>query len=40
MSNGKRKGNNPVEDKIKKKKMNMFKSNNSNQKDFTKLFNL
>ena len=35
----KEKGNNPVEDKIKKKKMNIFKHNNSNQKDFTKLFN-
>ena len=33
--------NNPVEDKIKKKKMNIFKHNNSsNQKDYTKLFNL
>ena len=35
------KGNNPVEDKIKKKKMKIFKNNNnSNQKDYTKLFNL
>ena len=34
------KGNNPVEDKIKKKKMKIFKNNNnSNQKDYTKLFN-
>ena len=37
----KEKGNNPVEDKFKKKKMNIFKNNNnSNQKDYTKLFNL
>ena len=36
----KEKGNNPVEDKIKKKKMKIFKNNNSNQKDYTKLFNL
>ena len=36
----KEKGNNPVEDKIKKKKMKIFKHNNSNQKDYTKLFNL
>ena len=34
------KGNNPVEDKIKKKNMNIFKNHNSNQKDYTKLFNL
>ena len=35
----KEKGNNPVEDKIKKKKMKIFKNiNNSNQKDYTKLF--
>ena len=34
------KGNNPVEDKIKKKKIKIFKNNNSNQKDYTKLFNL
>ena len=35
------KGNNPVEDKIKKRKMKIFKNNNnSNQKDYTKLFNL
>ena len=34
------KGNNPVEDKIKKKKMKIFKNNYSNQKDYTKLFNL
>ena len=27
----KEKGNNPVEDKIKKKKMKIFKNNNSNQ---------
>ena len=33
------KGNNPVEDKIKTKKMKIFK-NSSNQKDYTKLFNL
>ena len=36
----KEKVNNPVEDKIKKKKMKIFKNNNSNQKDYTKLFNL
>ena len=37
----KEKGNTLVEDKIKKKKMKIFKnSNNSNQKDYTKLFNL
>ena len=37
----KEKGNNPVEDKINKKKMKIFKNNNnSNQKDYTKLFNL
>ena len=37
----KEKGNTPVEDKIKKKKMKIFKNNNnSNQKDYTKLFNL
>ena len=37
----KEKGNNPVEDKIKKKKTKIFKNNNnSNQKDYTKLFNL
>ena len=37
----KEKSNNPVEDKIKKKKMKIFKNNNnSNQKDYTKLFNL
>ena len=36
----KEKPNNPVEDKIKKKKMKIFKNNNSNQKDYTKLFNL
>ena len=36
----KEKMNNPVEDKIKKKKMKILKNNNSNQKDFTKLFNL
>ena len=37
----KEKSNNPVEDKIKKKKMKIFKKkNNSNQKDYTKLFNL
>ena len=35
------KGNTPVEDKIKKKKIKIFKNNNnSNQKDHTKLFNL
>ena len=34
------KGNNPVEDKIKKKKMKIFKNHNSNQKDYTELFNL
>ena len=34
------KGNNPVEDKIKKNKMKIFKNHNSNQKDYTKLFNL
>ena len=34
------KGDNPVEDKIKKKKMKIFKNHNSNQKDYTKLFNL
>ena len=32
--------NNPVEDKIKKKKMKIFNNNNSNQKDYSKLFNL
>ena len=37
----KEKSNIPVEDKIKKKKMKIFKNNNnSNQKDYTKLFNL
>ena len=36
----KEKGNTPVEDKIKKKKMKIFKNHNSNQKDHTKLFNL
>ena len=37
----KEKSNNPVEDKIKKKNMKIFKNNNnSNQKDYTKLFNL
>ena len=36
----KEKGNHPVEDKTKKKKMKIFKNNNSNQKDYTKLFNL
>ena len=36
----KEKGNNPVEDKIKKKKMKLFKINSSNQKDYTKLFSL
>ena len=37
----KEKGNTLVEDKIKKKKMKIFKNNNnSNQKDYTKLFNL
>ena len=36
----KEKGNTPVEDKVKKKKMKIFKYNNSNQKDYTKLFNL
>ena len=37
----KEKSNNPVEDKIKKKKMKIFKNNNnSNQKDYIKLFNL
>ena len=36
----KEKGNNPVEDKIEKKKMKIFKNNKSNQKDYTKLFNL
>ena len=36
----KEKGNTPVEDKIKKKKMNIFNNNNSNQKEYTKLFNL
>ena len=35
----KEKGNNPVEDKIQKKKKKVFKNNNSNQKDYTKLFN-
>ena len=34
------KGNTPVEDKIQKKKMKIFNNNNSNQKDYTKLFNL
>ena len=36
----KEKGNNPVEDKIKKKKVKIFKTNNSNQKDYTKLLYL
>ena len=36
----KEKGNHPVEDKTKKKKMKIFENNNSNQKDCTKLFNL
>ena len=36
----KEKSNNPVEDKIKKKKMKIFKNNRSNQNDYTKLFNL
>ena len=37
----KEKGNTPVEDKIKKKKIKIFKNNNnSNQKDHTKLFKL
>ena len=36
----KEKGNNPVEDTIKKNKMKIFKNNNSNQKDYTKLFSL
>ena len=36
----KEKSNNPVEDKIKKRKMKILKNNNSNQKDYTKLFNL
>ena len=36
----KEKGNNPVEDKINKKKMKLFKNHNSNQKDYTTLFNL
>ena len=36
----KEKGNNPVEDKVKKKKMKTFKNNKSNQKDYTRLFNL
>ena len=37
----KEKGNTSVEDKIKKKTMKIFKNNNnSNQKDYTKLFNL
>ena len=36
----KEQSNNPVEDKIKKRKMKIFKNNNSNQKDYTKLFNL
>ena len=36
----KEKSNNPVEDKIKKKKMKIFKNNNSNQKDYSKLYNL
>ena len=36
----KEKGNNPVEDKIKKKKVKLFKNNNSIQKDYTTLFNL
>ena len=35
----KEKGNNPVEEKIQKKKMKVFKHNNSNQKDYTQLFN-
>ena len=35
----KEKGNTPVEDKIMKMKMKIFKyNNNSNQKDHTKLF--
>ena len=36
----KEKSNNPVEDKTKKKKMEIFKNNNSNQKDYTELSNL
>ena len=36
----KEKGNNPVEYKIKKKKIKIFKNTKSNQKDYTKLFNL
>ena len=36
----KEKGNNPVEDKIKKQKMKIFNNTKSNQKDYTKLFNL
>ncbi|MCR9134271.1 MAG: hypothetical protein NXI08_17015 [bacterium] len=36
----KEKSNNPVEDKIMKKKMKIFKNNNYNKKDFTQLFNL
>ena len=37
----KEQSNNPVEDKIKKKKMKIFKNNNNSiQKDYTKLFNL
>ena len=36
----KEKGNTPVQDKIKKKKMKIFKNNNSNQKEYSKLFNL
>ena len=36
----KERGNNPVEDKIKKQKMKIFKNTKSNQKDYTKLFNL
>ena len=37
----KEKGNTLVEDKIKKKKMKIFKNNNNSyQKDYTKLFNL
>ena len=37
----KEESNNPVEDKIKKNKVKIFKNNNnSNQKDYTKLFNL
>ena len=34
----KEKGNNPVEDKIKKTKKKICKNHNSNQKDYTKLF--